>query len=82
MSMRLFGTDGVRGTPGEPPLDERTLARLGAALVKTCGRAGASIRVLIAAFAMRTQMIGDITLRFCAFHRPVLLEFSIEGLTV
>ena len=47
MSTRLFGTDGVRGTPGEPPLDERTLARLGAALVKTCGRAGASIRVLI-----------------------------------
>ena len=47
MSTRLFGTDGVRGTPGEPPLDERTLARLGAAVVRTCGRAGASIRVLI-----------------------------------
>ncbi len=47
MSTRLFGTDGVRGTPGEPPLDERTLARLGAALVRTCGRAGTSIRVLI-----------------------------------
>ena len=47
MSTRLFGTDGVRGTPGEPPLDERTLARLGAAIVRTRGRAGASIRVLI-----------------------------------
>ena len=47
MSTRLFGTDGVRGTPGEPPLDERTLARLGAALVRTCGRPGVSTRVLI-----------------------------------
>jgi phosphoglucosamine mutase len=47
MSTRLFGTDGVRGTPGEPPLDERTLARLGAALVRTCGRVSASTCVLI-----------------------------------
>ena len=46
-SIRLFGTDGVRGTPGEPPLDERTLARLGAAIVRTRGRVGASHRVLI-----------------------------------
>lgn len=44
---RLFGTDGVRGTPGESPLDERTLVRLGAAIVKTRGRASAPIRVLI-----------------------------------
>ena len=44
---RLFGTDGVRGTPGKPPLDERSLTRLGAAIVKTRGRAGAPIRVLI-----------------------------------
>ena len=48
MSTHLFGTDGVRGTPGEPPLDERTLARLGAAIVRTCSRSGGgSIRVLI-----------------------------------
>ena len=45
--IRLFGTDGVRGTPGEPPLDERTLARLGAAIVRTCRRVGVSNRVLI-----------------------------------
>ena len=44
---RLFGTDGVRGTPGESPLDKRTLVRLGAAIVKTRGHAGAPIRVLI-----------------------------------
>jgi len=31
---RLFGTDGVRGRAGEYPLDHRTVARLGAALVR------------------------------------------------
>src|SRR3954468_4991955 len=30
----LFGTDGVRGTAGEYPLDHETVARLGAALVR------------------------------------------------
>ena len=34
MSHRLFGTDGVRGTAGEYPLDHETVARLGAALVR------------------------------------------------
>jgi len=34
MSARLFGTDGVRGTAGQFPLDETTIARLGAALVR------------------------------------------------
>ncbi|MEM8995038.1 MAG: phosphoglucosamine mutase, partial [Acidobacteriota bacterium] len=29
---RLFGTDGVRGQFGTPPMDEATLRRLGAAL--------------------------------------------------
>ena len=31
---RLFGTDGVRGTAGRPPLDPPTVRRLGAALVR------------------------------------------------
>ncbi len=30
---RLFGTDGIRGTAGEPPLDAATVSRVGAALV-------------------------------------------------
>src|SRR5918996_6247153 len=34
MAQRLFGTDGVRGTAGEYPLDHETVARLGAALVR------------------------------------------------
>jgi phosphoglucosamine mutase len=35
---RLFGTDGVRGTAGEYPLDAETVARLGAALVRALPR--------------------------------------------
>jgi phosphoglucosamine mutase len=35
MRERLFGTDGVRGVAGEWPLDSPTVARLGAALVRT-----------------------------------------------
>lgn len=34
MSNALFGTDGVRGTPGSYPLDATTVARLGAALAR------------------------------------------------
>ena len=34
---RLFGTDGVRGTAGEYPLDHETVARIGAALVRSIG---------------------------------------------
>src|SRR5688500_8367470 len=36
---RLFGTDGVRGTAGEYPLDHETVARLGAALVRAMRQA-------------------------------------------
>ncbi len=32
MSKQLFGTDGIRGVPGEFPLDDSTLVRVGAAL--------------------------------------------------
>jgi len=32
MSERLFGTDGIRGLPGAPPLDDRTLRAVGRAL--------------------------------------------------
>jgi phosphoglucosamine mutase len=34
MSTKLFGTDGVRGRAGTPPLDAQTIRRLGMALVK------------------------------------------------
>lgn len=39
MATRLFGTDGVRGVAGEWPLDPPTIARLGAAVVRTRGGA-------------------------------------------
>jgi phosphoglucosamine mutase len=43
MPERLFGTDGVRGTAGEYPLDHETVARLGAALARSMG-SGPSLR--------------------------------------
>jgi phosphoglucosamine mutase len=46
MPHSLFGTDGVRGTAGEYPLDPTTIARLGAALVRAMG-AGRPLRFVL-----------------------------------
>ena len=45
--MSLFGTDGVRGTPGVAPLDGRTLQRLGAAIPWALGGDGRRVRILV-----------------------------------
>jgi phosphoglucosamine mutase len=37
MAKQLFGTDGIRGVPGEYPLDDTTLERVGAALGEYLG---------------------------------------------
>jgi len=34
---RLFGTDGIRGVAGAPPLDPPTIARIGSAIVRVLG---------------------------------------------
>lgn len=47
MSKRLFGTDGVRGTAGDYPLDHETVARLGAALVRAMPTAGRQLRFIV-----------------------------------
>ena len=47
MPERLFGTDGVRGKAGVPPLDVRTVRRLGAALVRAFGSGGRPLALLI-----------------------------------
>jgi phosphoglucosamine mutase len=45
---RLFGTDGIRGIAGEPPLDAVTVSRFGAALAVVLGRAGGGrVRVVL-----------------------------------
>jgi phosphoglucosamine mutase len=47
MAKQLFGTDGIRGIPGEYPLDDLTLTRVGAALGDYLRNAGLGRRVLI-----------------------------------
>ncbi len=47
MPERLFGTDGVRGTAGAPPLDPRTIRRIGAAVVRALGRGPSKPTVLV-----------------------------------
>jgi phosphoglucosamine mutase len=41
----LFGTDGIRGEAGVPPLDAATVSRVGAALATSFGRPGVSVAV-------------------------------------
>lgn len=45
--MKLFGTDGIRGTAGEPPLEPGTVARVGAALARMAAGGGREPRVLV-----------------------------------
>jgi phosphoglucosamine mutase len=45
--MRLFGTDGVRGTAGQFPLDAATIRRLGAALIRALPYGIESPRLLL-----------------------------------
>ena len=45
--MKLFGTDGIRGKAGDAPLDEETVTRVGAALVRGRESAGHTMRVLV-----------------------------------
>jgi phosphoglucosamine mutase len=47
MSARLFGTDGVRGTAGRPPLDRGTVRRVGAALVRALPHGIEAPRLLV-----------------------------------
>jgi phosphoglucosamine mutase len=47
MAPRLFGTDGVRGTAGVPPLDPPTVRRIGAAFVKVQDPAEGPVSLVI-----------------------------------
>jgi phosphoglucosamine mutase len=42
MAKKLFGTDGIRGTAGKPPLDSRTVTALGIALAEDLQKRGAA----------------------------------------
>src|SRR5450432_3502129 len=47
MAKSLFGTDGIRGEPGKPPLDDNTLFATGRALGAHLNRQHPAARVLI-----------------------------------
>jgi len=47
MAKELFGTDGIRGIPGTPPLDDQTLYSLGRALSEFLRRNHSAAHVLI-----------------------------------
>lgn len=47
MPNKLFGTDGIRGVPGQPPLDDETLRHTGRALGEYLSRFADHPRVLI-----------------------------------
>ena len=47
MAKELFGTDGIRGEPGKPPLDDATLYAAGRALGIYLAKTNRAPRVLI-----------------------------------
>lgn len=47
MAKELFGTDGIRGVPGTPPLDDKTLYTVGRALAEVLHREHGAAHVLI-----------------------------------
>ncbi len=55
---RLFGTDGIRGTAGEPPLDAETVSRVGAAVVTSLAAAGAARPRLVVGGDTRESTAG------------------------
>ncbi len=52
----LFGTDGIRGRAYEPPLDEDTVRRLGAALAADLSGVGGAPRILLAGDTRRSTV--------------------------
>jgi phosphoglucosamine mutase len=68
---KLFGTDGIRGKAGEPPLDEATVRRVGAALVRVLDRR--DVRVLIG---------GDTRESFDWIQRALAEGLASEGASV
>ncbi|MGD1068711.1 MAG: phosphoglucosamine mutase [Bryobacteraceae bacterium] len=53
MAKRLFGTDGIRGVAGEPPLDPQTITALGIALADDLTRQGLAGRPVLAGMDTR-----------------------------
>ncbi|MES1261307.1 MAG: phosphoglucosamine mutase [Acidobacteriota bacterium] len=58
MAKRLFGTDGIRGVAGEPPLDARTITALGIALADDINRQGLGAKPVL--IGMDTRESGPV----------------------
>jgi phosphoglucosamine mutase len=58
MGKRLFGTDGIRGVAGEPPLDPRTIAALGIALGDDLHRQGLAANPVLVGMDTRESGAG------------------------
>ncbi|MGE5347521.1 MAG: phosphoglucosamine mutase [Acidithiobacillales bacterium] len=56
----LFGTDGIRGTAGEPPLDPETVSRVGAALAASLAGSGTARPRLVVGGDTRESTAGII----------------------
>jgi phosphoglucosamine mutase len=77
MEKRLFGTDGIRGIAGEPPLDPRTVTAVGIALADDLKRQGLADKPVLA--AMDTRESGpEIAARLAdgMAQRGVRVEFA------
>jgi len=55
---RLFGTDGIRGKAGEPPLDPETVSRIGVALAASLAGSGAAQPRLVVGGDTRESTAG------------------------
>ena len=71
MAKELFGTDGIRGIPGTPPLDDGTLYATGRSVGGYLKREYGSARVLI---GMDTRESGPHIASLLAAGRPWLLD--------
>ena len=78
MVERLFGTDGVRGRAGVPPLDRETVRRLGAALVRALPRSSSEHQLLI---GRDTRESGAWLLlaAWLAYSGALLFQFEAQG---
>jgi phosphoglucosamine mutase len=71
---KLFGTDGIRGVAGEPPLDSDTLWRIGTALAETGARAGQKPSIVV---GRDTRISGE---SIAQVLQEAMLSSGVDGI--